>query len=201
MKDLNIQSKLVNFSILDDECVLENNADKYAFKIWLKTPHDFNCYAQALYDILTSLIGERKMLEFAYLLNVLNENIYVSKTEIDPDSCTAGCRKVTGFINTLGNDEWDPVKYVKEWNQKIIDRLVSVDFDPSNQTIDGYFIIPYMGEQKLNTYNVVYGILGILVHHANNIILEYDLGVYRDYKEYEKYKYQFFELLRLEMSD
>lgn len=193
-KGLNIQSKLYSFSILDDEYILEQNMEQSVHKIQLYSVMDFYCYNQAIYDLSESFIKDKNMIGFAHLLNIYNNNIFIARTHLGPN----GKRVVIDFTNIEYDDEWNPVSYAKQHIQHVLDRLVSVNFNPNHHNITGYFDYVYISDRCTPIIHVIYNILSIPVHHTQCIIEEFSVGKYRDYDEYAKYTDILNELLRIE---
>ena len=195
-KDLNIKSQLYSFSLLDNEDILEQELDQSVNRIKLYTALDFHCYMQALYDIAVKLIGERKLVEFCHLLNVYGENIYIGEL------CVAGGnRYITGFRQDLSiEDEWSPTWYAKQHMQHIIDKIVSVNFDHTHNSLDNYFSNVYITKHSIPVINVIFNVFSIPAHHSSDVIAEYAGGLYKTYPEYVDYRDLIEELVRNEMN-
>lgn len=198
-KGLNTTLKLYNFSILDDENVLEKNADLVACKIKLYNELDFYCYTQALYDIMTELIKNKQLVNFCHLLNIYNRNIYIASIGITPDSRYV----VTSFTNKEFDEvspHWCPIKYIRQHVQYFIDKIISVDFDSEHPDLKNYFSNIYISERSVKFTHIIYNILSISVNHTNHIMIEFEQGLYRNYEEYKVYYDQIIELLRIEVE-
>ena len=198
-KGLNTTLKMYNFSILDDENVLEKNTDLVAYKIKLYNELDFCCYTQALYDIMTELIKNKQLVNFCHLLNIYNRNIYIASIGITPDSRCV----VTSFTNKEFDEissHWCPIKYIRQHVQYFIDKIISVDFNSEHPDLKNYFSNVYISEQSVKFTHIIYSILSISVNHTNPIMIEFEQGLYRNYEEYKAYYDQIIELLRIEVE-
>ena len=191
-KDLNIKSQLYSFSLLDNEDELEKNADEVTLKIKLYTVQDFKCYMQAMYDLLDSLIQHKKLVEFTHLLNVFSRNIYVARTNIAANNK----RIITDFIGDEDvPNEWSAITYARGHIQHIIDKFVSVDFNPDK--LEDYLGDVFIWKNSTGIANVIYNVLSIPIHHTNYIMVEFENGMYRSYDEYDDYKEQIIQLMKL----
>lgn len=192
-KDLNIQYKVLDFSILDNDMI--DQCDKHVHKIFLYNVIEFQCSIQAWYDIADDILQKRELETFCHLLNIYKDNIYIANTNINtrliPD------KYVESFTNKEIDDEWNPVSHTKKHIQYLINLLISADFN-INDSIQKLFEPVYIYNHK--TIRMLYSMLGNSFHYDNGLFYDIMCGKYRQYKEYEVLKEEILELLKEEMD-
>jgi hypothetical protein len=182
MKDLNIPSGIYNFSILDDDEVLEKNSDIGVHRIQINNIDEIYAWAQALFDKLQESVHKNNVENFTTILYIHLNNIYKLRANkyYNSDNYRHNYRHVlymNDIINNIIASDFDLKIFTDETNydyMKLNNEDHSIHHVVSNivffilgniqvfETMDNIFIGKYRNSNAYNTF------LNIIQYHIEN---------------------------------
>lgn len=179
MKDLSIPSGIYNFSILDDDEVLEKNSDIGVHRIQINNVDEIYAWTQVLFDKLQESIHKNNVEDFTTILYIHLNNIY--KLRAHKINCNGDNYRHVLYMNDIINNiiasDFDLKIFTDEVNydyMKLNNEDHSIHHVVSNivffilgnsqvyENIDNIFIGKYRNSDTYNTF------LKIIQYHIEN---------------------------------
>lgn len=179
MKDLSIPSRIYNFSILDDDEVLEKNSDIEVHRIQINNIDEIYAWTQALFDKLQESVHKNNVEDFTTILYIHLNNIYklrANKINYNGDNYRH-VLYMNDIINNIIASDFDLKIFNDEVNydyMKLNNEDHSIHHVVSNivffilgnsqvfETMDNIFIGKYRNSDAYNTF------LNIIQYHIEN---------------------------------